>query len=317
MTRFQQLVAARKAQGFHICVGLDTEWSRIPSCIRETGIGLENELQHVIDFNAKIAQAVGDIVCAFKPNLAFYEGHFMYGQNFAGERMLFASMRQIRFQLSDVPFIIDGKRGDIGNTNRGYVTRLFIAFEAEAITVSPYMGYEDSLDTFLTKSDKFSFVLCLTSNNGAAEFQKCRVILDEQDIVGLCSTAALKVAKWLPDGRPTLCLFELVAHRAVLGWNAHGNVGLVVGATHPAELARVCQIVAGTGVLLLIPGSKTQGGRLEDIIPVLKRTGCMGQAIINLSRDVIYASSGVDYAEAARTRVLEANAEIARLLETS
>jgi len=313
MTRFQQMIAAKKAKGLHVCVGLDPEIERIPACIKNRYYGDESpKTAQMSEFMTEIALYTADIALATKPNWAFFEG-----EGIDGENALADADRRIRLNSPDLPFILDRKAADIGNTNKGTVNRIFNRLDAEAMTISPYMGIEDSMDSFLARRDKQIFILCLTSNKGAKLLQKRRSEVTVQNDGQLVHDWASNFGGYLygseePRLVPT---YALIAYQAAQLWQKeYGNVGLVVGATYPAELEIICRIVAGTGVMLLIPGSKTQGGRLEDIIPILKRTGCMDQAIVNLSRDIIYASAGEDYAEAAQKKLLSVNEEIDRLL---
>jgi len=182
----------------------------------------------------------------------------------------------------NIPVILDAKRGDIGNTARAYARAAFDELGVDAITVNPYMGY-DAIEPFIEYRDKGVFVLCRTSNPGAADFQA----LD-------CG------------GKP---LYRLVADR-VEEWNKHGNIGLVIGATQPEELKAIRE--AHPTLPLLIPGVGAQGGSLELAV----KYGCTadGIAIINSSRQVLYASSGPDFAAAARAAALSLRDEMNRYL---
>ena len=239
-----------------LCVGLDTELKKIPKL-------LLNEKDPIFFFNKKIIDSISDLVCAYKPNLAFYEAYGING--------LQALRKTCEYIPKDIPIILDAKRGDIGNTSRMYAKALFEEFKADGVTLNPYLG-EDSLSPFLEYEDKCSFILCLTSNAGAKDFQL-------QDI----------------RGRP---LYEIVAEK-VKSWNMKDNCGLVVGATYPEQLKEIREIAVDLPIL--IPGVGAQKGDVEKTVRY--GTDKKGElAVINSSRGVIYASSDKDFAERAREK---------------
>ncbi|MBN1151944.1 MAG: orotidine-5'-phosphate decarboxylase [Dehalococcoidia bacterium] len=242
-----------------LCVGLDPDPEKLPE-------GLS-----VAEFNRAIIQATSDIVCAYKPNLAFYEA--------AGFEGLRALEQTIAAVPPHIPVIGDAKRGDIGNTARQYARALFELFNFDAVTVSPYLGF-DSVEPFISYVGKGTFMLCRTSNPGARDFQDLMI-----------------------EGQP---LYEHVAFKA-LEWNIHGNIGLVVGATYPQELARIRQLCPE--MPLLIPGVGTQGGDIDAVVRFGTDSTGMN-AVINVSRAVLYASKGTDFAEAARNSALKFRDEI-------
>jgi len=248
--------AARKNRSL-LCVGLDPDPEQMPD-----GVG-------VFEFNRAIIDATSDLVCAYKPNLAFYEA--------LGNEGLDALKRSVQYVPADIPTIADAKRSDIGNTARAYARAIFSHFGFDATTVNPYLGF-DSVEPFLRYEEKGVLILCRTSNAGAVDFQSL-----------LCETE---------DGKHPL--FELVARKAS-EWNTHGNVGLVVGATYPEELKLIRQ--NHPDMPLLIPGIGAQGGDLA--LTVRYGVDAHGErAIINSSRQVIYASRGKDFAVAARRAAL-------------
>ena len=219
----------------------------------------------IFDFNQAIIEATADLVCAYKLNLAFYEARDNEG--------LDALKRTIKYIPKDIPVIGDAKRGDIGNTAQAYAKAIFTNLKFDATTVNPYLGF-DSVEPFIQYKDKGVFVLCRTSNTGARDFQSLR-----------CEAEA--------EYRP---LFELVALKASQ-WNTYGNIGLVVGATYPEELRLIRR--SHPDMPLLIPGIGAQRGDLASAV----RYGVNARgekAIISSSRQIIYASSGKDFAEAAR-----------------
>ena len=218
----------------------------------------------VLEFNRKIIDATSDLVCAYKLNLAFYEA-------LAGG---FEILKQtVRYIPADILSIGDGKRGDVGNTSRAYAKSIFENLNFDAATVNPYLGF-DSVEPFLKYTGRGVFILCRTSNAGAVDFQSLS-----------CKTET--------GFRP---LFEVVAQKAE-EWNTNGNIGLVVGATYPEELKQIRQ--KHPDMPILIPGIGAQGGDLA--LAVRYGVDQKGQkAIINSSRQIIYASRGTDFAEAAR-----------------
>jgi len=218
----------------------------------------------VLEFNKKIIDSTSDLVCAYKLNLAFYE---------ALDSGFDVLKQTVKYIPDDIFTIGDGKRADIGNTSRAYASSIFDNLNFDAATVNPYLGF-DSIEPFLKYTDKGVFILCRTSNAGAVDFQSLS-----------CETES--------GLRP---LFEVVALKAE-EWNTYGNIGLVIGATYPEELRLLRQ--AHPDMPLLIPGIGAQGGDLS--LAVRYGVDKMGQkAIINSSRQIIYASRGEDFAEAAR-----------------
>jgi orotidine-5'-phosphate decarboxylase len=247
-----------------VCLGLDPD----PELMPEVG---------VLEFNKAIIEATSDLVCAYKPNLAFYEALGIEG--------LAALQKTVEHVPDYIPVIGDAKRGDIGNTARLYAKALFETFGFDAATVNPYLG-RDSIEPFFNYVDKGVFILCRTSNQGAVDFQ-----------------AALFQARSNDEQRP---LFELVARKAN-EWNQHGNIGLVVGATYPEELKRVRELAPE--MVLLIPGIGAQGGDLASAI----RYGVDAKgerAIFSSSRQILYASKGKDFAQAARQAAEELRHQI-------
>ena len=253
-----KLLEASERNRSLLCVGLDPDPALMPEVA-------------VADFNRSIIEATQDLVCAYKPNLAFYEA-----LGFEGWQALRATLDAIP---KDVPVIGDGKRGDIGNTAQAYARALFEVWGFDAATVNPYMGM-DTLQPYLAYHDRGVLVVCRTSNPGSADFQS------------LEGSPA--------SGGSSVPLYERVAAKAREA-NRHGNVGLVIGATQPAELRRVRELCPDMPIL--IPGVGTQGGDLEASV----RNGVDSHgrlAIINASRQVLYASRGRDFADAARRQAL-------------
>jgi len=238
--------------------------------------GLMPERVSVLEFNRLIIEATSDLVCAYKLNLAFYEA--------LGDEGFHALKNTIKHIPREIPVIGDGKRGDIGNTAKAYARAIFKNLGCDATTVNPYLGF-DSVAPFIEYWDRGVFILCRTSNAGAGDFQSLRC-----GEVGAAS-------------RP---LFEIVAQRAS-EWNTCGNIGLVVGATYPEELRLVRE--THPDMPLLIPGIGAQGG--EVALAVRYGVDASGErAIISSSRQVIYASAGKDFAQAAQQVALSLRNQI-------
>ena len=246
-----------------VCVGLDPDPSLMPHKVS------------VAEFNQAIIAATSDLVCAYKPNLAFYEA--------LGDAGMAALQRTLKAIPSDIPVIADAKRGDIGNTSKAYAKALFEVYGFDAATVNPYLG-SDAVEPFIQFSDKGIIILCRTSNAGAGDFQSL-----------ICQTKEGPKA-----------LFEIVAEKAQQ-WNKTGNVGLVVGATYPDELKIIRQKLPN--MPFLIPGVGAQGG--DVAITVKNGVSPQGdKAIINSSRQILYAGKGPDFAEAARKATITLRDEI-------
>ena len=255
------LNAARKNRSW-LCVGLDPDSEKLPHGV------------DTLEFCRGIIEQTQDLVCAYKPNVAFFE--------VLGDEAWVTLKAVLEAVPDDIPVILDAKRGDIGNTASAYARTVFEKLGADAVTVNPYMG-RDSVQPFLDYSDRGVFVLCRTSNPGSADFQ----LLSCQ-------------------GKP---LYRIVAEQAV-GWTESGNLGLVLGATQPEELRSIRQL--HPDIPLLIPGVGTQGGDLEQTVKNgVDRRGEM--AIINSSRQIIYASTGKDFAQAARQSAMKLRDEINRV----
>ena len=259
-TFVERLDAACAANQSLVCVGLDPDPALMP-------------VRDVFAFNKGVVDATHDLVCAYKPNLGFYEA-----LGLTGLRALEQTIQHIREVAPGVVLLGDAKRGDVGNTAALYAKALFEVWGFDAATVSPYLG-GDALKPFLDYRERGVFILCRTSNPGAGDFQ---------DVLASCGGGGQ---------RP---LYQLVALRA-REWNQYGNVGLVVGATYPRELERVRDICPE--MPFLIPGIGSQEGDLEQA--VRQGTDASGRrAVLNSSRGIIYASRGHDFAEAARQATL-------------
>ena len=246
-----------------LCVGLDPEPARFPAALR-------GDANRIYDFCARIVDATADLVVAFKPQIAYFAAHRAEGQL---ERL----MEHIRRVAPRVPIILDAKRGDIGSTAEQYAKEAFERYGADAVTLSPFMGF-DSVQPYLKYEGKGAFLLCRTSNPGGDDLQNQR----------LASV----------DGQPLL--YEHVARLAQGPWNLNGQLGLVVGATYPAEIERV-RAIAPT-LPLLIPGVGAQGG--DALATVRAGWRPDGPIVVNSSRAILYASAGDDFEAAARREAL-------------
>jgi orotidine-5'-phosphate decarboxylase len=254
----EKLTDATERNNSLLCIGLDPDPELMPARM------------DVFKFNKAIIDATSGLVCAYKLNLAFYEALGLDG--------LDAMKRTIKYVPDNIPVIGDAKRGDIGNTAKAYARAIFDVFNFDAATVNPYLGF-DSVEPFIEHWERGVFILCRTSNPGAADFQNLRLQTEHEQ----------------------LPLFEIVALRAAQ-WNKHANIGLVVGATYPEELKLIRQ--NHPDMLLLIPGIGTQGGDLASAVRY--GTDAHGRkALISSTRQIIYASPEKDFAQAARQAAQE------------
>ena len=244
----------------------------------------------VVEFNRAIVDATADLVCAYKPNIAFYEALGM-----PGLRALEATIAHIRSVAPGCVVIMDAKRGDIGNTVDAYATAMFDVWGVDAVTVNPWGGL-DTVTPWLERDDKGVLVWCRGSNPGAADLQD--LVVDEARLAGE-SPESEGLAADGDGGRVEPVYLRLARDLAsAYGGSAHGNLGLVVGATAPEQLAAVREVCPDMPIL--IPGVGAQGGDLEASVRHGVDAG--GRlAIINSARGIIYASSGDDFAAAART----------------
>lgn len=237
---------------------------------------LQSSETPLFDFNKAIVDVTAEFVCAYKPNSAFYEA---LGSD--GIKQLKQTIDYINQTYPDIPTILDAKRADIGSTNEGYTAYAYDYLQTDAITLHPYLGSE-ALAPFLDFKDKGQIILCRTSNPGAGEFQDMEV-----------------------NGAP---LYEHVAKSVRDTWNGNNNCLLVVGATYPDEMQKIREIV-GSDMIFLVPGIGAQGGDIGEVMKVGIGANQRG-LIISSSRDIMYASSGNDFAAHARTRAKETRDKI-------
>lgn len=255
------LGAAWQQRNSLLCVGLDPDPAKFPA-------HLQGRPDAILTFCSAIVDATADLVCCFKPQIAYFAAH-------RAEDQLEALIEHIHARHPGTPVVLDAKRGDIGSTAEQYAVEAFERYKADAITVNPYMG-RDSVDPYLAYPDKGVILLCRTSNPGGSDLQFL-------DVGGVK-------------------LYEHVARLVAQDWNASGNCGLVVGATFPAEIARVREL---TGDMpLLVPGIGAQGG---DVAATLAagRTAAGAGLMINSSRAILYAGKGEDFADAARQAAID------------
>ncbi|MFZ4289120.1 orotidine-5'-phosphate decarboxylase [Variovorax sp. HJSM1_2] len=264
MTFLDMLHDAEQKNGSMLCVGLDPDPAKFPGAMR-------GDASKIFDFCARIVEATADLSMAFKPQIAYFAAHRAEDQL---ERLM-AFMKQV---APHVPIILDAKRGDIGSTAEQYAAEAFVRYQADAVTLSPFMGF-DSVQPYLQYPGKGAFLLCRTSNPGGDDLQNQRLSSVE--------------------GQPLL--YEHVARLAQGPWNLNGQLGLVVGATYPAEIERVRELAPT--VPLLIPGVGAQGGDALATVKAGWRPN--GQTIVNSSRAILYASAGDDFADAARREAIK------------
>lgn len=252
----QDLQAVWKRNNTLLCVGIDPDVQRFPK-------QFAGRREAILEFGRAIVDATADLVCAFKPQIAYFHAE-------RAEDQLEALIAHIHNNYPGVPVILDAKRGDIGSTAEQYAREAFERYKADAVTVSPFLG-RDSIAPYTEHADKGVIVLCRTSNSGGGDFQDLTV-----------------------DGEK---LYQRVARVVAGEWNGKGNCALVVGATVPAELREVRRIVGE--MPLLVPGIGAQGGDIEAGVKAGRNSAGTG-VIINSSRAILYASAGDNFALAAR-----------------
>jgi orotidine-5'-phosphate decarboxylase len=305
---FSDLFTAMMAKGRHLCVGLDSDKTKLPPSIL-LGWGIAEAMYQ---FNAQIIDATIHVAGAYKINSAFYED---VGPE--GMATLIRTIAHIHEKDRDVVVFLDFKRGDIGNTNFGYVRSAFDLARADAVTVHNYMGMV-AMKPFLDRADKGIFVLCRTTGEGSGEFQDLdvrRSKVQMAELLGGDTNVAIEAAihGWGGPELYHLPLYQYVALRVKNFWDANGNCGLVAGATSPRELLRIRTLV-GAKMPILIPGVGEQGGNLAK--SVTAACACDSRAFyVNDSRKLIFASSGEDFAYAAGVRAESVHNQILNAVE--
>lgn len=268
MSFIEKLLSASRRNNSLLCVGLDPDPVLMPEV-------------DVVEWARQIIEATKDLVCAYKPNFAFFEALGVDGMTKLDE--------VLRHIPEHIPVIGDAKRSDIGSTARKYARAVFEVLGCDAVTVNPFLG-RDSIEPFIDYADRAVFVLCHTSNPGAADLQQLPCLV--------------------PSSAEPVPLYEVVAAK-VREWNTNGNLGLVIGATQPLPLRRVREMCPD--LPLLIPGIGAQRGNLASAV----RNGVDAdgeKAIITASRQVIYASRGRDFPSAARLEASKLRARINQFL---
>ncbi len=270
MNALEKLIAANDANKF-ICVGLDTDIEKIPSFLRSSS-------KPVLDFNKSIIDVVKEDAAAVKINFAFYES--------AGYKGIKILSETIDYIPDEILVIGDAKRGDIGNTSKMYAKSVYDHFKCDAVTLNPLLGY-DSLEPFLKYEDKLNFILALTSNPGASDFEKQK----------------------LDDG---IFLYQKIIQK-VNKWNTMKNCGIVFGATKSDELRENMNNIGSLPVLL--PGIGTQSGNLEEVVYSFKSMK-RKQLLINVSRSLIYKSNRKNFAHKAKEELVRLNSKVVKLFES-
>lgn len=269
---FVKRLESQWRQGNYVCVGLDSDLAQIPQVVKDKYKKIEDIM---FNFNKAIIDKTHDLVCAYKPSIAYYDDHIG-----PGLEALKKTIKYIKTKYPDITVIIDAKRGDIDSTNLPYAREMFDVLGTDAFTVHPYLG-EEAIKPFLDRTDKGLIILVKTSNPGSGEFQDLLV------------------------GKTPL--YQIVAKHVAQSWNKHGNCGIVVGATYPKDLAKVRKIVGDMPIL--IPGIGKQGG---DLAATVKAS--QGRMIINSSRGIIFASKDADFALKAREETMKLKNAITNLL---
>ena len=271
MTFTHQLADAETRHDSLLCVGLDPEPGRFPGSWKD-------DPARIFDFCATIVDATKDLVIAFKPQIAYFAAN-------RAEDQLERLIAHIHEVAPEVPVILDAKRGDVGTTAEQYAREVFERYRADAVTLSPFMGF-DSIEPYLRYEGKGAILLCRTSNAGSADVQAHRLASGDT-------------------------VYEHIARLASGAWNRGGQLALVVGATYPAEIARVRELAPT--LPLLIPGIGAQGGDAAATVRAGWRADAgrtVAPIIVSSSRAVLYASRGDNFAEAARAAALAARAEL-------
>ncbi len=268
MTFQQKLDAIIEKNNSLLCVGLDPVLEKLPPHLQK----IKNPL---FTFNKAIIDETADLVCCYKPNSAFYEA---FGEQGIGE--LKKTCDYLRENHPEIPILLDCKRGDIGNTNKGYIQFAFDYLHVDAVTLHPYLGQE-AIYSFLDRKEKGIFILCKTSNPGSGEFQNLLI-----------------------DNNP---LYTIVAKHVASEWNTNKNCFLVVGATYPEELQKVREVVGD--MTILTPGLGAQGGKVGTLMQAGLNSQKAG-LIINSSREILFAGDGKDFAQKAREKAAALRDEV-------
>lgn len=326
---FREQLQRKWDEGKFVCVGLDADYSKLPPHLASrakeygaTNLNLRQEVTY--EFLIGIVNATADLVCAYKPNIAFFEDQRQ------SELALKGIVSYIHAAHPDVPVIGDVKRADIGNTNRGYARMAFDRYGFDAITTNPYLG-PDTYGPFLRYKGKGLVVLGKTTNKEAAIYQDTPTTVEYYAHVQQANGTPLTEEEYrlalgaqesgagqeyykrtygIELARTQLPMFFLVALRTATSAQENPNIGLVVGATHPESFDPLRHLAPD--LPFLIPGIGSQGGDLEKTLQYAPDSRNQGM-IINSSSGIIFASSGEDFADAARTKTLQLHNQIQEL----
>jgi orotidine-5'-phosphate decarboxylase len=261
MTFYKKLEAIWRKNDSFVCVGLDPDLNKLPDIVKK-------QEHPIFEFNKRIIDKTHDLVCAYKPQAAYYAAS-------AAEKELEQTIKYIKKTYPDIPVILDAKRGDIGSTAEMYAREVFDRYDADAVTVNPYLG-SDTLEPFLKRDDRGVIILCKTSNPGSSELQSLSI--------------------------NNKMIYEIIAEKAQKSWNTNNNVLLVVGATFPEEMKKVRSLAPD--IPFLVPGVGAQGGSPEEAIKNGLRKDGLG-LIISSSRGIIYAGKGDNFDSAARDETIK------------
>lgn len=266
-------------KGFFVSIGLDSDYERLPS-LKSSSV-----TSNIFNFNRKVIESTYDLACAYKLNSAFYEQ-----EGVEGIKALIKTVKFIKSSFPEIPTILDAKRGDIGNTNLGYIKFAFEQVGADGITVSPFLGQE-AVQPFLELKDKLIIILAKTSNPGSDEFQNLEL-----------------------KGKAGIRLHQYIAKNVCKKWNKNGNCGVVVGATYPKELKEVRDIIGD--MPMLIPGIGSQGGDVVKTVKSAKDSRGWGM-VINSGREIIFASKNENFSQYSRKALERLNTQIREALSMS
>lgn len=285
---YDELYGQIKKKGSFLCVGLDTDLEKVPSCVKERNVTM-SDAEAIFLFNKDIIDATVPYAVAYKVNTAFYEA-----AGWEGVMEMERTVQYIRDTYPGIFVIADAKRGDIGNTARQYAKAFFERMDCDAVTLSPYMG-GDAILPFLEYKDKWVILLSLTSNVTAVDFETMLTVSQNEDQY---------------DAQMEVPLYERVIRKASQ-WGSKENIMFVVGATRPEQLARIRQICPDN--FFLVPGVGAQGGTVEEVAKSGMNSSC--GLLVNSSRGIIYADSTEKFAQTAAIKAEQMAREMKRFLE--
>ncbi|MCK9304856.1 MAG: orotidine-5'-phosphate decarboxylase [Bacteroidales bacterium] len=294
---YNDLYESIRRKGSFLCIGLDPDMKLIPEHIRR------NSPDPIFEFNKEIIDATAPYAIAYKPNLAFYEA-----EGAEGWEQLAMTVDYIKYKDPSLFVIADAKRGDIGNTASQYAKAFFETMDCDAVTLSPYMG-SDTVEPFLKYKDKWAIILALTSNPSAVEFETLNIwehisVVDEPEGMYVGESPMTYIRP--DDGAP---LYQKVIATA-MKWGNSSNTMFVVGANRAIELSKIREYCPNH--FLLVPGVGRQGGNIGEVARYGMNNRC--GLIVNMSRDIIFAGNGEDFARKAAKKAAEAAAEMSRIL---